>query len=187
MKAQKLISNGVLSDAWMFYTRGSFLWEETGTPWENPHVRVGDQPYPLIYNHCRSRGSNSGRIGEKPVHYHCATRTPNFWKIQEQSVKDLNRGYSMHFDEYGIYFTSETGFLIFSRVRSTSENIIKILSHEWNKFHIHQKSIEFSVYYIFFAFEHVYFKIERFESVTQHNVIIKNMTSQSALLFSLWK
>jgi hypothetical protein len=42
----------------------------------------------------------------------------------------VNRGYSMLFDEYGIYFTSETGFLIFSRVRSTSENIIKILSHE---------------------------------------------------------
>ena len=34
------------------------------------------------------------------------------------------------FDEYEIYFTSETGFLIFSRVRSKSENIIKILSHE---------------------------------------------------------
>jgi hypothetical protein len=29
----------------------------------------------------------------------------------------INRGYSMLFDEYGIYFTSETGFLIFSRVR----------------------------------------------------------------------
>jgi hypothetical protein len=58
----------------------------------------------------------------------------------------------MLFDEYEIYFTSETGFLIFSRVRSTSENIIKILFHEWNKFHIHQQSIEFSVYYIFFAF-----------------------------------
>jgi hypothetical protein len=51
----------------------------------------------------------------------------------------------MLFDEYEIYFTTETGFLIFSQVRSTSENIIKILSHEWNKFHIHQQSIEFSV------------------------------------------
>jgi hypothetical protein len=49
--------------------RGSFLWEETGAPGENPRVRVGDQPYPLTYNHCRSRGSNSGRIGEKPVRY----------------------------------------------------------------------------------------------------------------------
>jgi hypothetical protein len=58
----------------------------------------------------------------------------------------------MLFYEYEIYFTSETGFLIFSRVRSTSENI-KILSHEWNKFHIHQQNIEFSVYDIFFAFE----------------------------------
>jgi hypothetical protein len=59
----------------------------------------------------------------------------------------------MHFGEYEIYFSSETGFLIFLRVRSTSENIIKILSHEWKKFYTHQQSIEFSVYYIFFAFE----------------------------------
>jgi hypothetical protein len=36
----------------------------------------------------------------------------------------------MLFDEYEIYFTSETGFFIFSRVQSTSENIIKILSLE---------------------------------------------------------
>jgi hypothetical protein len=43
---------------------------------------------------------------------------------------DVNRGYSILFDEYEIHFTSETGFLIFSRVRSTSENIITILSHE---------------------------------------------------------
>ena len=75
----------------------------------------------------------------------------------------------MLFDEYEIYFTSETGFLIFSRVRSTSENIIKILSHEWNKFHIHQQSIEFSVYYIFFAFRACLFQIrnvwERFPAV----------------------
>jgi hypothetical protein len=76
MKARKLISNGVLYDAQMFCTRGSFLWEETGAPGENPRVRMGDQPYPLKYNHCRSRGSNSGRIGEKPVRYQCATRTP---------------------------------------------------------------------------------------------------------------
>jgi hypothetical protein len=48
----------------------------------------------------------------------------------------------MLFDEYEIYFTSETAFLIFSRVRS-----------EWNKFNIHQQSIKFSVYYIYFAFE----------------------------------
>jgi hypothetical protein len=42
----------------------------------------------------------------------------------------INRGYLMLFDEYGIYFTSERGFVIFSRVNSTSENIIKILSHK---------------------------------------------------------
>jgi hypothetical protein len=35
----------------------------------------------------------------------------------------------MIFDEYEIYFTSETGFKIFSPVRSTSENIINVLSH----------------------------------------------------------
>jgi hypothetical protein len=29
----------------------------------------------------------------------------------------------MLFDEYGIYFTSETEFLIFSWVRSTGENV----------------------------------------------------------------
>jgi hypothetical protein len=76
MKARKLISNGVLYNARMFCTRESFLWEETGVPGENPRVRVGDHPYPLTYNHCRSRGSNSGRIGENPARYHCATRTP---------------------------------------------------------------------------------------------------------------
>jgi hypothetical protein len=69
MKARKLISNGVLYNARMFCTRGSFLWEETGAPRENPRIRVGDQPYPLTYNHCRLWGSNSGRIGEKPVRY----------------------------------------------------------------------------------------------------------------------
>jgi hypothetical protein len=37
--------------------------------------------------------------------------------IQEgflSKYKGINRGYSMLFDEYEIYFTSETGFLIFS-------------------------------------------------------------------------
>jgi hypothetical protein len=43
---------------------------------------------------------------------------------------ELYRGYSKLFDECGIYFMSEAGILIFSRVRSTSENIIKILCHE---------------------------------------------------------
>jgi hypothetical protein len=50
----------------------------------------------------------------------------------------------MLFDEYGIYFMSETGFLIFSKVK---------------KFHIHQNSIEFSVHYIFFAFGTCLFQI----------------------------
>jgi hypothetical protein len=46
------------------------------------------------------------------------------------------------------FISRETGFLIFSRVRSIL--FIKTLSHKWNKFYIHQQSIEFSVYYIFF-------------------------------------
>jgi hypothetical protein len=99
-------------------------------------------------------------------------------------IEDI--GYSMLFDEYEIYFNRQD-FLIFSRVRSTSENIIKILSHKWNKFHIHHQSIEFSVNYIFFAFRICLFQIKGFRAVTQHNIIIKNMTSQSFLLFSLWK
>jgi hypothetical protein len=44
-------------------------------------------------------------------------------------LQKINKGCSMLFDEYEIYLTSETGFLIFSRVRSTSENI-EILSRE---------------------------------------------------------
>jgi hypothetical protein len=51
----------------------------------------------------------------------------------------------MLFDEYEINFMSETEFLIFSQVR--------------NKFHIHQQSIEFSIYYIFFALETCLFQI----------------------------
>ena len=97
MKARKLISNGVLYNAWMFCTRGSLLWEETGTPGENPRVQVGDKPYPLTYNHCRSRGLNSGHIGEKPVRYHCVIYTvfPRyiasicsslFWRYNEGGV-----------------------------------------------------------------------------------------------------
>jgi hypothetical protein len=39
MKAWKLIFNGVLYNARMFCTRGSFLWEETGAPGENPSGR----------------------------------------------------------------------------------------------------------------------------------------------------
>jgi hypothetical protein len=78
----------------------------------------------------------------------------------------------MLFDEYEIYFKSETGFLIFSQVQSKSENIIKILSHEWNRFHIHQQSIEFSVYYIFFAFRTCLFQIwkilEQLRSITSY-------------------
>jgi hypothetical protein len=63
----------------------------------------------------------------------------------------------MLFYEYDFYFTSEKGFLIFSRVH-TSENI-KILSRKCSKVHIHQQSIEFSVYYIFFAFQTCMFQI----------------------------
>jgi hypothetical protein len=54
---------------------------------------------------------------------------------------------SVLFYEYEIYFTSETGFLIFSRVQSNERNM-----KGWRTF-------------------------------TQYNVRIKNMTSQSILLF----
>ena len=52
--------------------------------------------------------------------------------MQNKYTKDIQ-----WFDvKYGIYFTSETEFLIFLEVYGTSQNILKILSHEWNKFHI---------------------------------------------------
>jgi hypothetical protein len=91
----------------------------------------------------------------------------------------------MLFDEYEIYFTSETGFLIFSRVRSTSENIIKILSKsEINSIFIN-KALNFLFITFLLLLEHVCFKSERFESnYAAINIIIKNMTSQSVLLFS---
>ena len=57
--------------------------------------------------------------------------------------------------ECGISFTSETGFMIFSRVQSKSENTKKsCLTYEMNSI-FNVKSIEFSVNYIFFGFEHV--------------------------------
>jgi hypothetical protein len=59
-----------------------------------------------------------------------ATTTQHYTTGIYTSECNVNRGYSMLFDEYEMYFMSEAGFLIFSRVQSTSENIIKILSHE---------------------------------------------------------
>lgn len=44
--------------------RGSLIWEETEAPRGNPHIQVGDHITTLIYNHCKSRGSNSGRNGD---------------------------------------------------------------------------------------------------------------------------
>jgi hypothetical protein len=46
---------------------------------------------------------------------------------KEKYMYIINGGYSMLFYEYEIYFTGETEFLRFSRVRNTSENIIKNL------------------------------------------------------------
>ena len=62
--------------------------------------------------------------------------------------------------ECGIYFTSETGFFIFSRVQSTSEIMEKknCLSSEINSI-FSVKSIEFSVYYIFFGLLTCFFQI----------------------------
>jgi hypothetical protein len=141
--------------------------------------------YSMTFEYCVWGGQNHPFIS--------ANRKPCYVKIKwfiflYMIFETFNRGYSMLFDEYEIYFTSETGLLIFSRVRSSSENIIKILSHEWNKFHIHLQSIEFSIYYIFFCFSNIFvWNLKRFIAFTQHNVIIKNMTSQSVLLFSQWK
>jgi hypothetical protein len=68
----------------------------------------------------------------------------------------------MFFDEYGIYFTSETGFLIFSRVRSTSENIIKFcLTSEINSIFIN-KALNFLFITFSLRLKHVCFKSERF-------------------------
>jgi hypothetical protein len=94
--------------------------------------------------------------------------------LYQMYIKDIQ----CCFDEYEIYFMSET--------KEFHENSIKILSHEWNKFHIHQQNNEFSVYYIFFAFGTCLLQIWK---VLEHNVIIRNMMSQSILLhvFSLWK
>ena len=59
-------------------------------------------------------------------------------KVKEKYIEDIQ-----WFDvEYGLYFTSKTGFFIFSRV----QNINETLSHDWNKFHIRRKIIELSVY-----------------------------------------
>jgi hypothetical protein len=41
-------------------------------------------------------------------------------------IHGIDRGYSMLFDEYEIYFTSETGFFIFSRVQSKLRGIHKV-------------------------------------------------------------
>ena len=72
-------------------------------------------------------------------------------KVKEKYIEDIQ-----WFDvEYGIYFTSKTGFIIFSRV----QNINEILSHDWNKFHIRRKIIEHSVYHIFFGMWTRFFQI----------------------------
>jgi hypothetical protein len=60
-------------------------------------------------------------------------------------------------------------------VNSTSENIIKILSHKWNKFHIHQQRYWILCLLHFLCFSNM----KGFRAVMQHTVIIKNMTSQS--------
>jgi hypothetical protein len=67
----------------------------------------------------------------------CEINTPYAMKmdyrymyIGRERYTVIHRGYSMLFNEYEIYFTSETRSLIFSPLQSTSENIIKILSHE---------------------------------------------------------
>ena len=61
----------------------------------------------------------------------------NIWKKLVKKPLKCNKHIIQCFDvEYGIYFMSETGFLIFSRV-----------SHEWNKCHIQHQSIEYPQYF----------------------------------------
>jgi hypothetical protein len=88
-------------------------------------------------------------------------------KLQYFTVENvINRGYSMLFDDYEIYFRSETRFLIFSRVRSTSENIKKSpLTSEINFIFIN-KALNFLFITISLLLEHVCFKSERFESIS---------------------
>ena len=70
-------------------------------------------------------------------------------KKKEKDIEDIQ-----WFDvEYRIYFTSVTGYVIFSRVQCTSENIEKkksFITSEMNSI-INVKSIEFPVYYTFFG------------------------------------
>ena len=55
------------------------------------------------------------------------------------------------FDAFGIYFMSETGFFEFHKWEDWVK-ILKILSHQWNRFQIRCQKIEFSLNYIFFGF-----------------------------------
>jgi hypothetical protein len=93
--------------------------------------------------------------------------------VYTRCVYEIHRGYSILFDE--IYYTSETGFLIFSRVPSTSENIINILSHKWNKFHIYSSTKHWIFGLLhFLCFLNMFVSnLQGFRAVTQHNVIIK--------------
>jgi hypothetical protein len=87
----------------------------------------------------------------------------------------------MLFDEYEIYFTKEKEFLIFLRVQSKSENIIKNT--------VSTKHCIFCLVHFLCFFNKFVWNtctcMKGFRAVTQHNVIIKNITSQSVLLFSL--
>ena len=48
--------------------------------------------------------------------------------------------------EYGIYFTSETGFLSYFHLCFALIKISKILSHSWNKFIFKYQTIEYPLY-----------------------------------------
>jgi hypothetical protein len=66
MKAQKLISNGVLYNAGMFCTKGSLLWEETHvSEWATNHT----------FSHTTT-ANHGDRTRAAQVRSQCATRTP---------------------------------------------------------------------------------------------------------------
>ena len=67
---------------------------------------------------------------------HVLHAVSSIWKKFVQNHRSCNKQKSQWFDvEYGIYFTRETAFFIFSLVLSTQENI-KMPCHVWNKFRL---------------------------------------------------
>ena len=69
--------------------------------------------------------------------------------------------------------------------------ISEILFHEWNEFHIYRQTIEFSVYYIFLAFFHMFLSnLSHFvQNMTwRHNCLLSSHCESDILdIFTVWK